>query len=222
MIIKKILSDSDSILKYKRIFTEIAVSVNQDPGDYIDNWFKNTDYFVVAIEGDGIVAFMGYKTLPNKFLYIVVTMVLKEYQNSGVATLMFKRMMSDFLLHNLGNILKTQYFIFRTQNPTAYAALHRKFELFPKVAEATQITADLQNSICTCVESIWPSVFFEKTTFVLHDAYLNYPSLAIEPEKVQWSGVESIDNMFRKVLHLDTESLDALLVVGRINLINLL
>jgi len=219
------------LTKYAVVLEKISKSAGQNPENHIYKWINASDYLLVAkdIEEQQDVGFTMFRFLDNKVIYTGAMMINPAYQKKGIGNIFSNIIVKKFFIARLRNFfwnpfraLAPIYFIFRTQNPTVYYSYFNKVELYPNPNGTDNLAEKALNIASKYVTQLWPNAKFNKKTFVLKNAYMPAPGLALRPNKISWSKNRLINEMFERKLHLKQGSLDSLVVVGKIKLITFL
>lgn len=224
------LSESEK-KKYAACLTDISKRAGQDPGDHVFDWLYVADLiiFVMSEDNNDYVAFSVICIPEDNILHIAATMVIPEYQNSGLGTLLTRKAITYFyfrkIKRNFINFLRiwtSKYILFRTQNPSVYSRFYeKKLIIYPSV-DNNKPRKDIINIVSRVSKKIWPYAEFDEETFVLRDAYKLHPFLIIDPGNIPWSKNEKIDFLFKDSLKLDRRSKDALIIIIELTLFSLL
>lgn len=203
----------------------IATAAGQNPEQHANKWLDSADGLIFAIDKSTRekVGFYIYRFINENIIYLASSMILPEHQKKGIASRITKEVVKDYIVKHrikrINRILKPIYVFFRTQNPVVYAMLKKNnIDLYPNIEAKENIDAAMKDEIIKQAEKIWPYAKLNLENFVLEGAYEKTPKLAMAHKDVQWSAVDEVNDFFKKNIHNREKSLDAQVVIGRIDI----
>ena len=202
----------------QKIMKMVATNAGQDPGEYSSKWFELADNLAIAYCEERVVGFAVSKYIGGNTVFFPVTMVIPEFQFSRLGRIMNFYLLRHFFLESVfkgKKLWPVLYLVFRTQNPVLYNTWMKHITVFPKL-DGT-IPDNESNHAQRVVQHIWPDADFNKSTFVITNAYKNAPGLRIAKESIPLSTSQIVNTLFEKKLKLSSDSYSALLVLGKIH-----
>ena len=217
---------------YIETFRTISKLAGQDPGDHVRDWLDLADLIFVLESKDTsqTIGFSVISIIDNNVLHIASTMLIPQYQKRGIGQIITRKTIEYFFVRRIKSdrsgllsIFKPFYVLFRTQNPSVYRKIYKRgLAIYPKLNPTQETDEKIIQIASGASKKLWPYAKFDKENFVLRNAYSLHPFLILTPNNVPWSKDEAVNVFFKKVLNLDTASLDALVVVIKINIFDLL
>ncbi len=198
---------------------KVCTSAGQDPGDYVSKWVSLADFLIVARYNDEVIGFSIAHKYKADAVFFVATMIGKEHNNQSLGKFINYHLLRSFFWTRFRNPLiffRTLYFIFRTQNPILYSTWSKHTSLYPALTQ-NETPKDVKELAISFVQNTWGNVKFDSDNFVIHNAYINTPGLAIKPNQVSWVNNVEINKLFEDRLHLSAGSIDALVIVGKVS-----
>ncbi len=186
------------------------------PGKVLfEKWFYGSNLISLVFEDNSLIGFACGTFIDKNIINLTVTIIDPAYRNQGLASKLNKVILRNFLLQKKQN-WEPLYITFRTMSPDLYKRFYSKVsECFP----------DYKNKIRSTTKG--EKVVFQKTTkyfgqefqcdaekFIIKGATRNFPQLNYRKDRIPWSGVYAIDNMFKDQLKIMECTGDAYVVVG--------
>lgn len=214
---------------YAKLLINVAKLAGQDPKDHVYEWLRVADLLILinSKKNNSPIGFSASRFFGNdNVIHIAALMIVPDYRKKDIGTRIIKKIARIFFVNKIKrelkrplNIFKPFYFLFRTQNPTAYFNFYKYNLLMHPNFKNNNVKPNekIINIASKFAKELWPYATFNKDTFVLEGAYRLHPNLAIDPNNIPWCKSDLINQEFKKRLNLDKKSYDALLVMVEVN-----
>ena len=205
-----IYNKTDCDFKSYRSLTE---SVWADPSaGLVEKWVHLADFIIEARdEANNLRAFFMASRIDDNIIYVITTMIDKDIQNSGIASLMLRK----FLVHHIRStkLIGRTYLVFRTANPSLYEKVYKKFVTFPDYRRDRGPTDRETGIFDTIVKKLKVESKLDRRNFVVFEANKNYPALTYDVDSIPWATNNKINKYIDGLLGLSARKGNALVVV---------
>jgi hypothetical protein len=200
------------------IIAEIMKESWGDPGCSVGEWLPTVDVVYIALSGKRIAGFASGDFISKDILYLHATVVHKDFSGLGLYKKLNSKVISKFVLEHPFVGLKGFWCVFRTSNPSLYERVYKLFPLFPDYKNNRKSNTNEQEILrkIRMIASPQSDVDFE--TFVVRQAYKEWPGLIRKPEEIPYAFSVDINEFFENKIHLTEMDGSAMICMGRIKL----
>ncbi len=233
------LSGHNNLNKTGKVKNEIREMLSSTwgafPIEFTDQHVFNADKLTLALNEERCIGFcsLNIRSVFNiKIYYIEFLVIDKEYQNSGLGSVLFFKTIRSEIMKNLLGLLLGRHIeiFFITPNIRVLSRMSR----FASFIYPNPSISDESGSIPEADDGTWkiareilrmsnnPNRKLERDGLVLHGSYKETPWLIYNNDTAPWHASPSMNNFARKYLGYQTSEDKEFMVRARINLFSIM